>query len=157
VFPEPEPLLTGAKRILGLDGQAKMSKSLDNTLSMFAEPEQVWEKLRPAVTDVRRVRLSDPGEPDDCNIFTIHKTFTPEAERERLAAACRSASIGCIDCKKVLAEQLDAEMAPVRERYSELQAHPERVREILAAGAAWCRQTAGEVLAETRQAMGIRG
>jgi tryptophanyl-tRNA synthetase len=155
VLPEPEPLLTGTKRILGLDGQAKMSKSLGNTLAMLAEPAEIWEKLRPAVTDVRRVRRSDPGEPEDCNIFTIHRAVTPEAECERIAGLCRSAGIGCIDCKQILARELDRELAPVRERYRELKDHPERVREILAESARWCRGTAQAVIAEVRQAMGI--
>ncbi|MCB1163677.1 MAG: tryptophan--tRNA ligase [Candidatus Krumholzibacteriia bacterium] len=155
VFPEPEPLLSTAKRILGLDGQAKMSKSLGNTLAMLAEEDEIWEKLRPAVTDARRVRRSDPGEPEDCNIFTIHKAFTPEDKRAELAAGCRGATIGCIDCKRVLADNLNADLAPVRERYRELQAAPERVREILAAGAERCRALARETLAEARQAMGL--
>ena len=155
VFPEPQPLLSTAKRILGLDGQAKMSKSLGNTLAMLADAEEIWAKLRPAVTDVRRVRRSDPGEPEDCNIFTMHKAFTGEEQRAELAAGCRSAGIGCFDCKRVLADNLDAQLAPVRERYRSLSAHPERVREVLAAGAARCRGIAREVLDQARAAMGL--
>jgi tryptophanyl-tRNA synthetase len=155
IFPEPQPLLSSAKRILGLDGQAKMSKSLGNTLPMLADAEEIWAKLRPAVTDVRRVRRSDPGEPEDCNIFTIHKAFTGEARRAELAAGCRGATIGCIDCKQALAAKLDAQLGPVRERYRELAAHPERVREVLAAGATRCRGIAREVLAAARDAMGL--
>jgi tryptophanyl-tRNA synthetase len=154
-FPEPQPLLSSAKRILGLDGQAKMSKSLGNTLPMLADAEEIWAKLRPALTDVRRVRRSDPGEPEDCNIFTIHKAFTSETRRAALAAGCRGATIGCIDCKQELAANLDAQLAPVRERYRELSAHPERVREVLAAGATHCRGIAREVLAAARDAMGL--
>ncbi|MBM4119042.1 tryptophan--tRNA ligase [bacterium] len=155
VFPEPQPLLSTAKRILGLDGQAKMSKSLGNTLAVLADAEEIWDKLRPAVTDARRVRRSDPGEPEDCNIFTMHKAFTGEAKRDELAAGCRSAGIGCFDCKRVLADAIDAQLAPVRERYRELAARPERVREVLAAGATRCRGIAREVLAEARAAMGL--
>jgi len=155
VFPEPMPLLSHAKRILGLDGQAKMSKSLGNTLPMLATAEEAWAMLRPAVTDVRRVRLSDPGEPEDCNIFTIHRAFTPEAKRDELASACRDASIGCVDCKKVLAEQLDIQLEPMRERYRELTENPEQLREILRAGAEHCRGIAREVLGEAGAAMGF--
>lgn len=155
VFPEPEPLLSRAKRILGLDGKAKMSKSLGNTLPMLASPEEIWNGLRPAVTDERRVRRSDPGEPEDCNIFTIHKAFTDEEKRLELAAGCRSASIGCFDCKRVLADNIDAQLAPVRERYRELIARPEVVRECLAAGAERCRAIARDVLEEARAAMGF--
>lgn len=155
VFPEPQPLLTSAKRILGLDGQAKMSKSLGNTLSMLAEADEIWAKLRPAVTDARRVRRDDPGEPEDCNIFTIHKAFTGDAQRAEIAEGCRTAGIGCFDCKKALATNLEAELAPVRERYRELGAHPERVREVLAAGAEHCRGIARSTLTEARAAMGF--
>jgi tryptophanyl-tRNA synthetase len=155
IFPEPRPLLTPGKRILGLDGQAKMSKSLGNTVSVLAGPEATWEKLRPAVTDERRVRRSDPGEPEDCNIFTIHKAFTPAETREELARGCRGATIGCIDCKRVLAEYIERELAPLRERYRALAANPERVREILAAGAGRSRAIAREVMGEVREAMGF--
>jgi len=155
VFPEPAPILTGAKRILGLDGQAKMSKSLGNTLRMLADKDEIWDALRPAVTDTNRVRRDDPGEPNLCNVFTIHQSFTPEDKLEEIAAACRSASIGCFDCKKILAENLDAAMEPIRHRYAELRENPDRVREILAAGALRCRGIAKEVLAEAREAMGF--
>ena len=107
------------------------------------------------MTDTKRVRLSDPGEPEDCNLFTIHRAVTPEARCDELARDCRAAAIGCIDCKKVLTESLEAELAPVRERYREYTEHPERVSEILAEGARWCRDQAREVIAEARQAMGI--
>ena len=155
VFPEPQPLLSQAKRIMGLDGQAKMSKSLGNTLAMLADADEIWAALRPAVTDTRRVRKDDPGEPEDCNIFSIHKAFTDEAKRDELAEGCRTAGIGCFDCKKVLAANLDAHLAPVRERYIEMKEQPEKVREILSAGAARCRTLAQEVLAEVRDAMGF--
>jgi len=155
VFPEPQPLLSQAKRIMGLDGQAKMSKSLGNTLAMLADADEIWDKLRPAVTDSRRVRRDDPGEPEDCNIFSIHKAFTDASKREELAEGCRAATIGCFDCKKVLAANLDAHLAPVRERYLEMKEQPEKVLEILSAGAARCRTLAREVLAEVRDAMGF--
>ena len=155
VFPEPQPLLSTAKRILGLDGQAKMSKSLDNTLAMLAGPEEIWEKLRPAVTDVRRVRRDDPGEPEDCNLFSIHKAFTGDEQRAEIAEGCRTASMGCFDCKKLLAENLEAHLAPVRDHYLQLKEQPETVREILSAGAERCRGIAREVLGEARDAMGF--
>ena len=148
-------MLSSAKRIMGLDGQAKMSKSIGNTLPMLASADEIWQALRTAVTDTRRVRRDDPGEPDDCNVFTIHQAFTGEAQLEELAAGCRSAGIGCFDCKKALADNIDARMSPVRERYRELQEKPELVREILAAGAEHCRGVAREVLAEVRDAMGF--
>jgi tryptophanyl-tRNA synthetase len=155
IFPEPEPILTGAKRILGLDGQAKMSKSIGNTLRMLADEEEIWKALKPAVTDTNRVRRDDPGDPEICNIYTIHQSFTAPEKLEELAEGCRTAAIGCFDCKKVLSENLNSRMEPVRERYESYKADPERVREILAASAVRCRKIAREVLAEARDAMGF--
>jgi tryptophanyl-tRNA synthetase len=101
-FPEPKALLTPAKRIMGLDGQAKMSKSLGNTIDLLESPESVWEKLRPAVTDPARVRRSDPGTPEVCNIYHLHKALSPPATVDHVAVQCRTAGWGCLDCKKVL-------------------------------------------------------
>src|SRR5258706_5849711 len=89
-FPEPQPLLTKAKRVLGLDGQAKMSKSLGNTIGLFESPEAIWEKLRPAATDPARKTRKDPGNPDICNIFTIHQGFSPAATQAEVAQKCRT-------------------------------------------------------------------
>ncbi|MDP6669338.1 MAG: tryptophan--tRNA ligase, partial [Candidatus Krumholzibacteria bacterium] len=155
VFPEPAPLLSKAKKILGLDGQAKMSKSVGNTLRMLADSGEIWDKLRPAVTDTNRVRRDDPGDPEICNLFTIHETFTPEEKRGEIAAGCRDASIGCFDCKKILAEHIDATMAPIRERYAQFRENPEQVRQILQAGAEHSRKIAREVINEARDAMGL--
>jgi tryptophanyl-tRNA synthetase len=154
-FPEPQPLLTEAKRILGLDGQAKMSKSLGNTIGILDSPEEVWTKLRPAMTDPARVRREDPGNPDICNIYTLHKYFSPPDTVELVARNCRTAGWGCIDCKKVLAEHLNAALAPIRARAADLQANPERVIEILGDGAARARRVAQETLREARDRMGF--
>jgi tryptophanyl-tRNA synthetase len=154
-FPEPKPLLTAAKRIMGLDGQAKMSKSLGNTVGLLEPKDAVWEKLRPAMTDPKRIRRTDPGTPEVCNIFQIHKGFSPPATVELVAEKCRTAGWGCIDCKRVLFESMDAELAPIRERAAELRANPKRVDEILAAGAERASAVARRTIAEVRARMGF--
>lgn len=156
-LPEPEPVFTPARRIVGLDGSAKMSKSLGNTIALGDDAEVVWNKLRPAKTDERRKRLSDPGDPRDCPMFWLHEVYTDEARREELAAGCRAASIGCFDCKKVLAENLSARLAPIQERYAELTAHPTRVTEILVEGGRKARAEADETMHAVRAAMGLDG
>ncbi len=154
-FPEPQVKLTPTRRIMGLDGNAKMSKSLGNTVALLETPEQIWEKLRPAVTDPARVRKTDPGNPDVCNIYQLHKAFSPPATVEHVAVQCRSAGWGCIDCKKVLAQSMEVELVPIRARAAELAAHPERVTEALGDGAARARTIAQKTIAEARERMGI--
>jgi tryptophanyl-tRNA synthetase len=154
-FPEPQPLLTGAARIVGLDGQAKMSKSLGNTIGLLDSPETIWEKLRPAMTDPARKTRKDPGNPDICNIYALHKHFTSESGVRHVAEQCRSAGWGCLDCKRVLADNMIQALAPIRERAEALNGQPELVREALAKGAQRCRDLADATLAEVRRMMGF--
>jgi tryptophanyl-tRNA synthetase len=154
-FPEPQPLLTTSRRIMGLDGQAKMSKSLGNTVGLLEEPDAIWEKLRPAVTDPKRVRRTDPGTPEVCNIYHLHKAFSDQATVDHVAVQCRTAGWGCIDCKRVLLESMRRELDPIRERAAELRAHPERVTDALHAGAERCRTLARETLREVKERMGL--
>src|SRR6266536_1922049 len=123
-LPEPQALLSTAKRVLGLDGQAKMSKSLGNTIGLFETPETIWEKLKPAATDPARVTRRDPGNPDICNIFTIHQGFSPPETQALVARNCRTAGWGCLDCKRVLADNMIAALTPLRERAQELRSQP---------------------------------
>ena len=153
LFPEPRPLLTRARRILGLDGKAKMSKSLGNHIPLLAEPERVWELLRPAVTDPARVRRNDPGHPEVCNLYSLHQGFSPEGDVAEIERDCRSAAIGCVDCKKRLSANMSAELAPVREQYRSLS--DDDVRGVLAAGAQQARSIAQATLNEVKQATGI--
>ena len=155
-FPEPKPLLTTTRRVMGLDGQAKMSKSMGNTIGLLESPERVWEKLRPAVTDPARVRRTDPGTPEVCNIYHLHQAFSDAPTVERVAHNCRTAGWGCIECKRVLFESMERELAPVRARAAELAAAPDRVTEILEAGAARCRAIAEETMRAVRERMGLR-
>lgn len=154
-FPEPEPLLSPTRRIMGLDGQAKMSKSLNNTIGLLETPEQIWAKLRPAATDPKRIRKTDPGTPEVCNIFHIHKGFSTPETVEHVATQCRTAGWGCIDCKKVLADSMNAELVPIRRRAQELAENTKYVDEALAAGAARCRAIARETIDAVRDRMGF--
>jgi tryptophanyl-tRNA synthetase len=154
-FPEPHPILTEAKRITGLDGQAKMSKSLGNTIGLLDTPEEIWQKLRPAKTDPARVTRRDPGNPEVCNIFHLHKYFSPPETVATVAENCSGAKWGCLDCKRVLADNMIATLAPIRERALQLQDTPDRVEEILAAGAAGARRLASETMREVRDRMGF--
>lgn len=155
-FPEPEPLIGEAGRILGLDGDAKMSKSLNNTVPILAEPDEIWERVRTAVTDPQRVRRDDPGRPEVCNVFTLHKHFAEsEAQLQDIATQCRGATRGCVDCKRILAENIAGAFAPFRERARELKADPARVRAVLDDGAERARAIAEETLREVRERMGL--
>jgi tryptophanyl-tRNA synthetase len=154
-FPEPKPLLTEAKRIVGLDGQAKMSKSLGNTIGLLDTPEEIWAKLRPAKTDPARVTRRDPGTPEVCNIYDLHQYFSPPETVALVAENCRGAKWGCLDCKRVLADNIIRTLAPIRERAIELQAQPERVEQVLGDGAAAARRIATETMREVRERMGF--
>ncbi|MDO8500678.1 MAG: tryptophan--tRNA ligase [Gemmatimonadaceae bacterium] len=154
-FPEPKPLLTPTQRIMGLDGQAKMSKSLGNTVGLLDEPEDIWKKLRPAVTDPKRVRRTDPGTPEVCNIYHLHKAFSTSEMVEHVAVQCRTAGWGCIDCKEVLLESMERELRPIREKAAEIKANPSKLDEILAAGAEHARAVARETIRETKELMGL--
>ena len=154
-FPEPQPLLTKTRRVLGLDGKAKMSKSLGNTIGLFESPEAIWEKLRPAATDPARKTRKDPGTPEICNIFTIHQGFSPPDTITEVAHKCRTAGWGCLDCKRVLADNMIATLAPMRERANELKREPATVLEKLRAGAGKARALARKTMAEVWDRMGF--
>jgi tryptophanyl-tRNA synthetase len=155
-FPEPDAIIGEAGKILGLDGDAKMSKSLGNTVGLLAEPEDVWAKVRTAVTDPQRVRRTDPGRPEVCNVFSLHRFFTDDVTRADIDARCRAADIGCVDCKRILADNVAGTFAPFRERAAHYRAHPEEVRRILDEGAEKARAIASGTLAEVRLRMGLR-
>ncbi len=154
-LPEPRPALTTARRIVGLDGSAKMSKSKGNTIGLADDPSVIWDKLRPAKTDERRKRRSDPGVPDDCPMFWLHEIYTGDEERAEIDRGCRTAGIGCFDCKKVLARTMAERLQPIQQRYRELTDVPGRVAEILAAGGERARQRAEVTVASVRDAMGL--
>jgi tryptophanyl-tRNA synthetase len=155
VFPEPQALLTSAPRVLGTDGERKMSKSLGNHIGLGDSSETIWRKIAPAKTDIRRKRRSDPGVPEDCNIFSWHRFFSSPEEQAWAAEGCRTAGIGCRDCKQVVARNIDQTLAPMRERRAALERAPHRVTEILAAGTGVMRPQGRETMLQVREAMGI--
>lgn len=155
-FPEPQPKLTPTRRIMGLDGQSKMSKSLNNTIGLLESPDEMWNKLRPAITDPARQRKTDPGNPEKCKtIFELHKAFSPAETVAEVDENCRGAKWGCIDCKKVLHANMVVELTPIRSRAEALQAEPARVDQLLGDGAAKARTVAADTMVQVRDAMGL--
>jgi tryptophanyl-tRNA synthetase len=154
VFPEPEAKLTVIPKVPGTDGR-KMSKSYDNAIYL-ADPDEVTiPKIKTMVTDPARKRRSDPGNPDVCPVFDLHRIFTPEADRQYAATGCRTAGIGCLDCKGILLDHLLPRLAEIRARRAEAAARPARLREVLQDGSARARETARGTLAEAKAAVGI--
>ena len=154
IFPEPQVLLTPASKMLGLDGQ-KMSKSYGNTISLRENPANVEEKIRTMPTDPARVRRSDPGNPNKCPVWSLHQVYSDEEQKKWADEGCRSASIGCLDCKKPVIDAVLAEQQPIRERAKEYQEDPETVRGIINEGCEAARDVARETLEEVRQVMGL--
>ena len=155
VFPEPQAILSCAPRIMGMEGRSKMSKTLNNYIGILEDQGAVWEKLRTAVTDVARVRRTDVGDPEVCNIYAMHRAFSPDHALKELGEACRTASVGCIDCKKALLTHMMAELAPIRERALSLKGRSDYVRDALRKGAAACRRMAEETMSEVRETLGL--
>jgi tryptophanyl-tRNA synthetase len=124
-------------------------------VGILAEPDEIWERVRTAVTDPQRIRKSDPGRPEVCNVYTLHKFFGDAATVDDVAHQCRNALRGCVDCKRILADNIAASFAPFRERAAHYRAHPEEVRRILQEGSERARAIAGETMAEVRLRMGI--
>ena len=154
VFPEPLPLLTETPKLPGLDGR-KMSKSYDNCIFVSDPAETVWEKLRTMKTDERRKRRNDPGNPEDCPVFSLHASFTPLPVRQEIDRDCRSAAIGCIDCKKILAEGVERLLAPARAKRREIESRPGILTEVLEAGRAKAVREAELTMEKVREAMKI--
>jgi len=152
VFPEPAALLTENPKVLGLDGR-KMSKSYGNAIFLSETAEETGKKIMSMVTDVQRPRRTDPGEPDRCVAFSLHRLYTPEEERARIVKECRGAEIGCVDCKKILARNVVAELAPFRERRRELATQPELVEQVLAEGNRRASAEAARTMQEVRKAI----
>jgi tryptophanyl-tRNA synthetase len=156
-FPECQALLTATPKVLGLDGDSKMSKSRDNTIGILETPEQIWAKVGPAKTDPARVRRSDPGTPEKCTIWSYHLLVTPEAERAEIHHGCTTAGIGCIDCKKRFQAHLMKQLDPIRDRHASLAGSGRKsVVERLDANAEKCRAVAANTMAEVREKLGLK-
>ena len=154
ILPEPQPLLTRASKMPGLDGQ-KMSKSYGNTIGLREAPAEVEKKLRTMPTDPARVRKTDPGEPQKCPVWQLHEIYSTDEIRDWAQQGCRSAGIGCIDCKQPIIDEVLKEQAPMRERAEEYIGNPNLVRSIVNEGAEEAREVARKTLEEVRQAMGL--
>jgi len=152
VFPEPAAKLTSFPLILGLNGTNKMSKSYSNYIEIASPPQQILERVMTAVTDPARRYRSDPGHPEICSIFSLHKFFTAERADE-IASDCRSAKIGCVDCKKLLAGNIASNLEPFREKRAALATKPNYVTEVLADGAARAEVIAKETINEVKEKM----
>lgn len=152
VFPEPKPLMTEVPKVPGLDGR-KMSKSYGNTINLSDSPEEIRQKIMAMVTDPQRVRRTDPGNPDVCGVHAFHKIFSSKEEQDEVAEGCRSARIGCIDCKKMLLKNLMDQLGPIQEKRKELVAAPDKIYRILEDGSERAREAASGTMKIVREAM----
>lgn len=157
VFPVCEVTLSDAPRLMGLDAVNKMSKSLGNHIPLSAAPKEVVQLVtKQSVSDSRRVKLQDPGVPEECNIYAWHKFFSPPADQQWAYEGCTTAGIGCFHCKKKVADNINALLDPIRERRDNILKTPDVVQDVLADGAKKARAVAQATLEETRQALGFR-
>jgi tryptophanyl-tRNA synthetase len=155
-FPEPQAAINEAAYIPSLDGSGAMSKSVGRgNINLSDDESAIRKKLAQAVTDPARIRRTDPGEPTRCPVFAIHGCYTPQCTLDEIAEGCRSAAIGCIDCKHILADEIVEDIVPIQARRAELLQNPDDIYDILAQGAAVCRSLAQDTVREVRQKMGL--
>jgi tryptophanyl-tRNA synthetase len=154
ILAEPYPLLTAESKMPGIDGE-KMSKSYGNTIGLREDSDSVVHKLRTMPTDPARVRRQDPGDPEKCPVWKLHQIYSSEEVKAWVQQGCRSAGIGCLDCKQPLIDAVLAELAPIRERAEEYMSDREAVRGIIAEGCETAREVARQTMEEVRQAMGL--
>ena len=155
VLVEPQMRATKIPKVLGIDGKRKMGKSLDNHIELAATPEDTQKRIMQMVTDPQRLRRDDPGNPDVCNVFTMHKIFSSDDEIEMINTECRKAGIGCVDCKKIFAKNLNADLEPFRSRRAEFAEDPDYVWNVLTDGAKRARVIAQQTIAEVKEAIGL--
>ena len=157
ILVEPQAKVTQIPKVLGIDGERKMSKSLNNHIELAATPGETEKRVMQMVTDPQRIKRTDPGNPDICNVFTLHKVFSSPEEVEQINQDCRSADIGCVDCKRKFAVNLNKHLEPFRAKRMELEKEPDYVRDILLDGAKRARIIASETMEEVRDAIGFYG
>jgi tryptophanyl-tRNA synthetase len=155
VFPEPMPRLSTTPRIMGLDGKSKMSKTRGNAIDIFDPPNVVEQKLKGAFTDPQKLRRGDPGRPEICNVFTMHTAVSPPERVQEIERDCRSGALGCGDCKRMLTEALNADLAPIQARAADLRQDRGRVLKVLQDGAAKARAIAEATMDEVYRGMGL--
>jgi tryptophanyl-tRNA synthetase len=154
VFPEPQPKLTEVPKLPGLDGR-KMSKSYDNVIYLSDSTEALTQKVRTMTTDPARKRRTDPGNPEVCPVFDLHRVYSTEAERQEVTQGCRTAGIGCLDCKGILIRHMVEELQPLHETRAYYAARPNEAMQVFAAGSERARQVAQATMAQVREAMHI--
>ncbi len=154
VFPEPEAILTETPKILGID-RRKMSKSYDNAIFMSDSPDEISTKVARMITDPQRARRSDPGNPDVCNVFSFHKLYTDPDTVAEIDSQCRTAKIGCVECKKIMARNLIKALEPVREKRQYYEARMDLVEDIIREGSNGARAVAQKTMEEVRAAVKI--
>jgi len=154
ILAEPEALLTETPKLLGLDGQ-KMSKSSDNTIMLRDTPDVVTKKIRTMQTDPARVRRSDPGDPEKCPVWTLHKIYSDDAIRKWVVKGCTTAGIGCLECKQPVIDAINAELAPIRSRAAPYEEDPSLVRNIIQDGCEKASDLADETMRDVRESMGL--
>ncbi|MEX2365104.1 MAG: tryptophan--tRNA ligase, partial [Pseudohongiellaceae bacterium] len=154
ILAEPQPLLTPAAKMPGLDGR-KMSKSYDNTISLRDDVDDISRKIRTMPTDPARVRRTDPGDPAKCPVWQFHEIYSSEETRDWVQEGCRSAGIGCLDCKQPVVDAVVNEIQPIRVKAKQFEENPDMVKSIIAEGCEKARDTARETLQDVRQAMGL--
>lgn len=152
---EPGMKVTEVPKVLGIDGQQKMGKSLNNHIELASTPEETTQRVMSMVTDPQRMRRSDPGNPEVCNVYTMHKIFSSPQEVEYVNQGCRSAGIGCVECKRLLAKNMNAHLEPFRARRSEWNQNPGAIWDILHDGAQRARTIAEATMVEVRDAIGL--
>ncbi len=155
VLKEPQMKATEIPKVIGIDGVQKMGKSLNNHIELASTPEETTARVMQMVTDPARIRRSDPGNPDVCNVFSMHKVFSSQEEIDMVNVECRRAGIGCVDCKKLLAKNLNAHLAPFRERRTELDRNPDHIWDVLEDGAKRATVIADQTMDAVRKAIGM--
>lgn len=154
VFPEPESILTQTPKILGID-RRKMSKSYNNAIFISDTPDEIVGKVAKMLTDPQRARKSDPGDPDVCNVFEFHKLYSDRPTVDRINKECRTAEIGCVECKQIMAQYLVKALEPIREKRAYYEARPQRIDDIIEDGCNKARQVARQTMGEVREAVKI--
>jgi tryptophanyl-tRNA synthetase len=154
VFPEPATLLAPTSKLLGTD-RRKMSKSYNNAIYLTDGNDEIRDKTGRMITDPQRARRTDPGNPDICNVFSFHEIYTPGDTVEQINTDCRSAKIGCVECKKAMAENLCGALSPIRDKRMELESDIDRVKEIIEKGNSKTKSIAVETMEEVKDAVGI--
>jgi len=154
VFPETKEIMSSGANVKGLDGKNKMSKSMDNCIYLEDTEDEIWKKLSVAVTDPQRIRKNDPGRPELCNVFSLHKLFSSEEEIEYVKKGCKAGSIGCLDCKKILSKNINTELAPIRENIIEYKKKTDYIKDVLQEGKKRSKKIAEQTMEEVYEHLG---